>query len=784
MIQHKDHGEVGQTILHYTILEKLGEGGMGVVYRAHDTKLDRDVALKFLPKEVSSDPVEVARFNHEAKAISHLNHDHIATIFNIEEIEGQRFIALEHIAGGTLKQRIRKEKLTIEHVIEYSIHITEGLAHAHKHGVIHRDLKTDNIMLTEEDEIKITDFGLAKLKGASKLTKTGSTIGTTAYMSPEQAQGEDVDNRSDLFSLGIVLYEIASGTLPFRGEHEMAILYEIVNIPHKPLHEVDPKIPSEFSMIVDKLLEKDIGKRYQSAEEVLNDLCSLQKPGTKNYFSRFIRIKRYRKIIRIAVPLLMVAVIFGFVYIMFISNATRGEKKSIAVLPFRNIGDDKEQEYFSDGITEDIINHLLKIADLKVISRTSIMDYKNTTKNPKQIAAELNVATLLEGSVRKIGNQLRIVTNLIDAKTEQNKWGRTYNKEYAQIFTIQSDIAQDVAEALAATLTNDEKGRMIRQPTQNSEAYRLYLEARYLRKLYRGVTDINNSIRLLEQSISLDPQNAEAWAELSSCQADLAANGDLNYDSCYSRAIESANRALSLDDRCVAAHLALGYAKRNYEFDWTGAQSEFNKAIELEPGNALALLPTSIITSTLGDQERAIDLGKRAIDADPLNHAAYIRLAGMFFYAGKFHESYLTYHRAIELNSSRMFAHFAFSRVLLLQGKLDSAMMEVKKEVSPMFHLQGLCLVYSAMRNKKEAESSLQSFIHQYEKTDPFQIAEIFAYQGNLDLAFEWLDRAYERRDSGLALLLDNPLLHKIVNDPRYLSLLDKLKLPHSKSVK
>jgi serine/threonine protein kinase len=426
---------IGETVSHYKILEKLGEGGMGVVYKAQDLRLERVVALKFLPH--SSAPEGIARFEQEAKAISILNHSAIATIHDIDEADGRRFLVMEYLPGGTLKSRIKQyaadqRQLPIAEVIACGIQMAEGLASAHRAGIIHRDVKSDNAMLNPEGHVKLTDFGLAKLQNAGEITKVGSTVGTAAYMSPEQVRGEDVDSRSDLFSLGVVLYELTTTRLPFRGDHDAALAYSIVNEEPLAAQSLRPDTPEILWTIISRCLEKNPSRRYQSAEEVAGDLRKMDlnsgetlKPGVPE--------RRSWRRLSIASAVLLVGLVVAY-FAINPSPPPESGKKSIAVLPFVNMSSDPDQEYFSDGLTEELLNVLAKNPGLRVTSRTSSFSFKGTNTDLKTIAAKLQVQHILEGSVRRSGNALRITAQLIEVETDAHLWSETYDGTMDNVF--------------------------------------------------------------------------------------------------------------------------------------------------------------------------------------------------------------------------------------------------------------------------------------------------------------------------------------------------------------
>jgi non-specific serine/threonine protein kinase len=443
---------IGQTISHYKILEKLGEGGMGVVYKAEDTKLKRAVALKFLPPGLTRDPEAKERFLHEAQAAAALEHQHICNIYEIDESEDQIFIVMSCFEGQTIKEKIDSGPLKIDEALKIAIQAAEGLQAAHEKEIVHRDIKSANIMVTGKGQTKIMDFGLAKLKGQTKITKEGTTLGTASYMSPEQAQGADVDHRTDIWSLGVVLYEMITGQLPFRGEYEQALVYSIMNEQPEPLTALRTGVPMELERIVNKTLAKDPSERYQHADDLMVDLRNLKKdtkpgmsvPGKK------VRIDTPQKPIKRLVIGAVVIILVLLVGYWFLSKkqsqppvVVSEDLKSIAVLPFVNMSADKNQEYFCDGMTEDIITKLSQVTDLKVISRTSVMLYKDKKKRIRDIGEELNVAAILEGSVRKGGNRLRITAQLINTKTEAHIWADAFDRDIdiKDVFNVQSEVA-------------------------------------------------------------------------------------------------------------------------------------------------------------------------------------------------------------------------------------------------------------------------------------------------------------------------------------------------------
>ena len=771
---------IGQTISHYRITEKLGEGGMGVVYKAEDLKLYRDVALKFLPASLVSSPEDIARFEQEARAISTLNHPNIATIFDIDEAGGKRFLVLEYIAGGTLKSKIKNavatgKDLSVSEVLAYGIQIAEGLAHAHRHQIIHRDVKSDNVMLTDEDKVKIADFGLAKLRGSLHLTKTGSTVGTLAYMAPEQLRGEEIDHRADLFSLGVVLYEMATSRLPFRGEHEPALLYSIANEDPVPVSSLRQNIPPALEQVITKCLQKDKTLRYQTADEIVAELRTVQHDMSQTV--KTVIVKQRSKL-----PWIIAAGIIALgavaVYLLMPPSHPSGpNSKTIAVLPFTNFTDQKEDEYFCDGVVDDIMAQLVKVADLKVISRTTMMQYKGTRKSLTEIGHELNAGVILEGSVRRSGNQLRIVAQLIDANRDEHLWADTYDREDKQVFAIQSEIAEKIAGSLQAKLSSPETSRRMNQSTPGTEVYNAYLEGRYFLN-QRGKENVQKAITCFTRALQLDSTYARAWAGLSRAHGMQADAGYVPLHEGYLMARNEVQRALELDPNLAEAHARLGWIKMSYDWDWSGADASFKRALELEPGNASIIQSAGVLAGTLGRFDEAIALGRRAIELDPLLSTTRYNLGLYAYYAGHWEEAEASFRKALELNPEYQGAHTFLGLTYLVQSAPTMALAEIQKEPEPAWRTFALPLVYYAMGDTARSDSAIAEFIKGYQDDAAYQVAEIYAYRGETDKAFEWLERAYRQRDGGVGDMKGDPLLRSIEKDPRYAEFMKKMKLP------
>jgi serine/threonine protein kinase/tetratricopeptide (TPR) repeat protein len=614
---------IGKTISHYKILEKLGEGGMGVVYKARDIKLDREVAIKFLPQHLTTDSVEKERFVHEAKAASALNHTNVTTIYEIDEFEGQTFIVMEYCEGETLRQVIQKETLSIRKVLDIAVQICEGLTIAHEKGIVHRDIKSDNIMLTPRGQVKIMDFGLAKLKGATKLTQSRTTLGTASYMSPEQAQREEVDHRSDIFSLGVVLYELLTGQLPFRGDHEAAVLHAIINEEPQPIARFNNQASAKLEDVVSKALAKDRKERYQHTDELLADLRRERKsldyiktgpPAQPVERRKPVKKKTLSLIVAGLAVLALIVVYFS----LFHKKEPESGRKMLAVLPFENLGT-PEQEYFASGITDEITTQLAKVSGLGVISRTSILQYKDTKKTIQQIGKELGVQYLLEGTIlwdkSGVTNRVRINPQLIRVKDGTHVWAETYDRVLDQIFALQSDIAEKVASALNITLLEAEQQYITAKPTKNIEAYKYYLQGKdYSNRHYGGR---EASIKMYEKAVEIDPTFAIAYADLSVEHSFMYWAYYDRTDERLNKAKEAVDRALQLNPDLPEAHRALGIYYYWGSRDYDRALEQFTIAQRGQPNNSDFIAAIGYVQRRQGKFEQAVSNLKKAFELDP-----------------------------------------------------------------------------------------------------------------------------------------------------------------------
>ncbi len=667
---------IGQTISHYKILEKLGEGGMGVVYRAQDTKLDRLVALKFLPHHLTSNESEKARFLQEARAASALNHPNVCTIYRIEEHDGQQFIEMEFVDGGTLKKRCESSPLSLNDAMGYAIQIGEALQEAHSKGIVHRDIKSENVMVNSKNQIKVMDFGLAKLKGSLKLTRTSSTVGTLSYMAPEQITGGEVDHRSDIFSFGVLLFEMLTGHFPFRGEHEAAIVYSIVNEEAETASKYLPDVSPELLHIFNRSHEKDPDDRYQSVGEMVVDLRRLKKDSAKvkrpSSVHEVLPQQPLSEIARSANPAissksirlkLIVAAGIAVLAIAGVVVVFRGpfrsepggqtEKQKLVVLPFENLGS-PDQEYFADGITEEITSRLSGLSGLGVIARSSAKQYKKTTKTLKQIGEELGVGYVLQGSIRwsalpEGGSRVRINPALVKISDETQVWSQPYEAVMSDVFKLQSDIASQVVGALGITLMQPERRALEAPLTDNSEAYDFYLRGKeYYTRSYNQ-KDWRTGEQLLQRALVLDPRFAAAHAVLSKVNVSMYW---FFYDHSEERVLKAkshAEQALALDPYLADAHGAMGYYYYQGRLEYDKAIEQFEAALKLQPNNSDVIVGVASVRRRQGRASEALENFMKATEIDPRATTAHYNMGETYGLLRRYADADRSYSRAMSL---------------------------------------------------------------------------------------------------------------------------------------
>ncbi|MCJ7483478.1 MAG: protein kinase [Thermodesulfovibrionales bacterium] len=756
---------VGNTVSHYRILEKLGEGGMGVVYKAEDTKLKRTVALKFLPSHLTKNDTDKARFLHEAQVAAVLNHNNVCTIHEIHDEGENPFIVMEYVEGKTLRDiiasigakhsgddigksdRIRPgnaSPLKILDVIDYSIQIAEALKAAHKKSIVHRDIKSENIMVTETGQVKVMDFGLAKLAGPSQLTKTGTTLGTVSYMSPEQARGEEVDHRTDIWSLGVILYEMLTGQLPFKGEYEQAVIYSILNENPEQITSSRSDIHKSLNKVVKKALEKDPGKRYPNAGSLIKDLKSSGK----------------------------------------ISSKLPSEEESIpsiAVLPFRDMSPQKDQDYFCEGMAEELINALTHIKGMKVAARTSAFQFKAVDLDVRRIGEELGVKTILEGSVRKAGNRLRITAQLVKAEDGYHLWSEKYDRDLEDIFAIQDEISLKIVENLKVTLLEKDKAKLLRRYTEDQEAYDLYLKGRYFwNRRYEG--GLQKAIEYFNQTIKKDTSHAPAYSGIADSLSILGLFW-LRPRDVFPRAKSAAQKAIEIDETLAEGHASLGWILFMYDWDWTAAERKFKRAIELDPRYALNHMWYAVFLSQMGRVEEAMVHSKRALGLEPVSLIINACSALVLWTNRQYGEAIKQGVKAVEMDPNFLLSYWYLSLGYNSKGMWKECISALEKTVvlsgdSPFF-LGAIGHAYAKSGQKKKAQEILCR-LKELSKTkynSPINEALIFLGLDEKDQMFEYLEKAYNERSFMIPSLKVAPAYDSVRQDPRYLELLKKIGL-------
>jgi len=784
----------------YEILSPLGAGGMGEVYLAKDTRLGREVAIKVLPASFSADPDRLRRFEQEARAASALNHPNIVTLHDVGQHDGVPYVVQELLEGETLRERMGGVAVPVRRVIDYGVQIANGLAAAHEKGIVHRDLKPENLFVTKDERVKILDFGLAKLTqpeagggGGTKAptlageTEPGVVMGTIGYMSPEQIRGEAVDHRSDIFSFGAVLYEMLSSRRAFQGTSAADMMSAILKEEPPELSQTNRSISLSLERIVRHCLEKSPQARFHAARDVafaLEEVSGSSAPAPSAVDAPASR----RRALRLAAVGAALAALLALVLMSvrgvrerFLHGAAAGPIQSIAVLPLENFSKDPEQEYFADGMTEELITDLAQIRSLRVISRTSVMAYKGTKKQVPEIGRELNVDAVLEGSVQRSGQRVRITAQLVGARTDQHIWAKSYERDLKDVLSLQSEVAEAVAREVQAAVTPQEQARLASARPVDPQVHELYLRGR--QHVNMGVEkELREGIRLFEQALAKDPHDARSWAGLADAWTGLS-DFYLPPHEAMPKAKEAAERALQLDDSLAEAHTSLGGVLMSYDWKWAEAEREFRRALELNPGYSPAHDLYGTFLALMGRKSEWPKESRLAIELDPLSPVVHNDMGWNAMLSRQPDEAIRPLRRAIEIEPSFGLPGACLAISLAQKGMTSEALAEAGRasqvDDSPLvLATSGGAIALAGDRVRARQVLERLDEITKTRWVCPYEVGVIHVHLGEKDEAFRLLEKGFESRSVCMPLLKVDPRLDPIRSDPRYADLVRRMAFP------